>query len=168
MDNNGVIQACLKRKLNFKSHVLFEAVRLTLVRGVLNFLKKNNLLYYDIDINLDNIPRKWVNTIESNENENISEFNTPNENIINRDHITFIDDNQPWKNRDFNINDEISVEKDDIEEENNLLDDYRMLCFETLYVEGVQYALRDDAGIAIALRENKIPLPIISDKTMKF
>ena len=69
MDNNGVVQECLKKKLNFKSHVLFEAVRPTVVHGVLDFLKKNNPLHYDNDINLDNIPRKWVNTIESNEDE---------------------------------------------------------------------------------------------------
>ena len=39
-----------------------------------------------------------------------------------------------------------------------------MPCSETAYVEGVQYALRDDPGIAIAPRENKMPLPFISDK----
>ena len=56
MDNNGVVQVCLKEKLNFKSHVLFEPVRQTVAHGVPDFLKKNNLLYYDIDINFDNIP----------------------------------------------------------------------------------------------------------------
>ena len=57
MNNNGVVQICLKKRLNFKSHVLFEAVRPKVVHGVLDFLKKNNALYYDIDINLDNIPK---------------------------------------------------------------------------------------------------------------
>ena len=54
-DNNGVVQLCLKKRLNFKSHVLFEAVRPKLVYGVLDLLKKK-VLCYDIDINLDNIP----------------------------------------------------------------------------------------------------------------
>ena len=40
IDNNGVVQLCLKRRLNFKSHVLFEAVRPKVVHGVLDFLKK--------------------------------------------------------------------------------------------------------------------------------
>ena len=40
MDNNGVIQVCLQRKLNFKSHVFFEAIRLTVLHHVLYFLKK--------------------------------------------------------------------------------------------------------------------------------
>ena len=40
MDNNGVVQVCLKKRINFKSHVLFEAVRPKVVHGVLDFLKK--------------------------------------------------------------------------------------------------------------------------------
>ena len=88
-----------------------------------------------------------INTIESKKDENISEFNTPNEKIINREHITFIDDNQP-----LNM---ISVEKDHIEEESNPLDDYRMSSYKAAYTADGQYALRGDAGIAIAPRENK-------------
>ena len=71
MDNNEVVQLCLKKRLNFKSRALFEAVRPKVVHGVLDFLEKNNALYYDIDINLDNIPKNWVNTIETNEDQNI-------------------------------------------------------------------------------------------------
>ena len=67
MDNNGVVQVCFQRKLNFKSHAFFEAVRPTVLQRFLYFLKKYNLLYYDIDIKFDNIPRQLVNTIESNE-----------------------------------------------------------------------------------------------------
>ena len=67
MDNNGVVQVCFQRKLSFKSHVFFEAVRPTVLQRVLYFLKKYNLLYYDIDIKFDNVPRQLVNTIESNE-----------------------------------------------------------------------------------------------------
>ena len=74
MDNNGFVQLCLKKRLNFKSHVLFEAVRPKIVHGVLDFLKKSNALYYNIDINLDNIPKNWVNTVETNEDQNIPDF----------------------------------------------------------------------------------------------
>ena len=118
---------------------------------------KNNPLYYDIDINLDKIPRQWVDTIiESNDDENISKFNAPNENI-NREHTTFIDDNQPLKTRDFNIDNEISVERDDIEEDSDPLDDYQMRSSETAYVADVQFALRDDASTAITPGETKTP-----------
>ena len=95
MDNNGVVQVCLKKRINFKSHVLFEAVRPKVVHDVLDFLKKNNSLYYDIDINLDNIVKNWVNTIETNEDRNIPDCHIQITKVINRDHITFIDDNQP-------------------------------------------------------------------------
>ena len=57
MDNNGNVQLYLKKRLNFKSHILFEAVRPKVAHDVLDFLKKNNALYYDIDVNLDNIPK---------------------------------------------------------------------------------------------------------------
>ena len=70
IDNNGVVQLCLEKRLNFKPHVLFETVRPKVVHGVLDFLKKTPL-YYDIDINLDNIPKNWVNTTETNEDQNI-------------------------------------------------------------------------------------------------
>ena len=40
MDNNGVLQLYLKKWLNFKSHVLFEAVRPKVVHCVLDFFKK--------------------------------------------------------------------------------------------------------------------------------
>ena len=83
--------------------------------------------------------------------------------MINRDHITFTDDNQPLKFSDFSIKDD-SAEKDNVEEESNPLDDYRIPSSETAYVADVQYDLRDDAGLAIAPGENKIPLPIISDE----
>ena len=83
--------------------------------------------------------------------------------MINRDHITFIDDNQPLKISDFSIKDD-STEKDSVKEESNPLDDYRIPSSETTYVADVQYDLRDDAGLAIAPGENKMPLPIISDE----
>ena len=40
MNNNGVAQLCLKKRLNFKSHVSFEAVRPKVVHGVLDLLEK--------------------------------------------------------------------------------------------------------------------------------
>ena len=83
--------------------------------------------------------------------------------MINRDHITFIDDNQSLKISDFSIKDD-SAEKDNVEEESNRLDDYRIPSSETAYVADVQYDLRDDAGLAIVSGEIKMPLPIISDE----
>ena len=117
MDNNGNVQLYLKKRLNFKSHILFEAVRPKVAHDVLDFFKKKNALYYDIDVNLDNIPKNWVNTIETNEDQNIPYCHIQKTKVIKRDHITFIDDNQPLKISDFSIKDD-SAEKDNVEEEN--------------------------------------------------
>ena len=123
MDNNGVVQLCLKKRLNFKSHVLFEAVRPKVVHSVLDFFeKKNNTLYYNIDINLDNIPKNWVSTIETTEDQNIPDCHIQKTEVINRDHINFIDNNQPLKISDFGIKDD-SAQKENVEVESNLLDD---------------------------------------------
>ena len=45
MDDNGVVHICLKKKLTFKSHVLFEAIRSTVLHGVLHFLEKKITRY---------------------------------------------------------------------------------------------------------------------------
>ena len=143
---------------------MLEAVRPKVVHGVLDFLKKNNSLYYDIDINLDNIVKNWVIAIETNEDQNIPDCHIQKTKMINRDHITFIDDNQPLKISDFSIKDD-SAEKENVEEESNPLDDYRIPSSETAYVAEVQYDLRDDAGLAKAPGENKMSFPIISDES---
>ena len=72
--------------------------------------------------------------------------------MINRDHIIFIDDNQPLKICDFIIKDD-SAEKDNVEEESNPLDDYWILSSEIAYLADVQVA-----GVGIAPEEKKMPL----------
>ena len=44
------------------------------------------------------------------------------------------------------------------------MDDYWIPSSDTAYVADIQYDLRDDAGLAIAPGENKMPLPIIRDE----
>ena len=55
-DNNGLIIVKLKRKLEYKGHVVFEAVRPDVVIQFLEFLRSHNDLYSDIEINPTNIP----------------------------------------------------------------------------------------------------------------
>ena len=64
---------------------------------------------------------------------------------------------------DFSIKDN-SAEKENVEEESNPLDDYRIPSSETAYVADAKYDLRDGTGLAIAPGENKMLLPIISDE----
>ena len=55
-DSNGLLIAKLKRKLEYKSHVISEVVRQGLVVQFLEFLKLHNHLYSDIENNYNNIP----------------------------------------------------------------------------------------------------------------
>ena len=55
VDSNGLILLKLKRKLCYRGHVLFQAVRPDVVKEALNYLKQNYFLYNDIEINVGNI-----------------------------------------------------------------------------------------------------------------
>ena len=54
--SNGFIIVKLKHKLEYKGHVVFEAVRPDAVIQFLEFLRSHNDLYSDIEINPANIP----------------------------------------------------------------------------------------------------------------
>ena len=56
VDSNGLSIVKLKRKLEYKGHVVFEAVRPDVVIQFLEFLRSHNDLYSDIEINPANIP----------------------------------------------------------------------------------------------------------------
>ena len=56
-DSNGKIVVKLKRKNEFRGHVLFESVRPRIIKSFLNYLKLNNYLYRDIEIAMENLPR---------------------------------------------------------------------------------------------------------------
>ena len=54
-DRSGIILLKLKRKLQFRGHVCFQAVRPQFVINALNWLIANNPLYRNIEIQCDNI-----------------------------------------------------------------------------------------------------------------
>ena len=56
IDSNGMILLNLKRTLCYHGHVLFESVRPDIVQTALNYLKQNNPLYNNVEININNIP----------------------------------------------------------------------------------------------------------------
>ena len=51
--SNGLVIVKLKRKVEYRGHVLFEAVRPDLLRRVLSYLKKKNYFYKDIIVRND-------------------------------------------------------------------------------------------------------------------
>ena len=59
-ERSGIILLKLKRKLEFRGHVYFQAVRPQFVVNALNWLKANNPLYNDITIDDNNIKRRLV------------------------------------------------------------------------------------------------------------
>jgi len=54
-ERSGIIMLKLKRKLQFRGHVYFQAVRPQLVLNALNWLQTNNVLYNTITIDIENI-----------------------------------------------------------------------------------------------------------------
>ena len=55
-DSNGLVVIKLKRKLTYRGHVYFEAVRPELLNQALMYLKENNPLYSDVSVDIGNIP----------------------------------------------------------------------------------------------------------------
>ena len=60
-DSSGIIMLKLKRKLQFRGHVYFQAVRPEVVLHALQWLQRNNELYENVAINLENIDHELWN-----------------------------------------------------------------------------------------------------------
>ena len=72
---SGIIMLILKRKLQFKGHVYFQAVRPELIQKVLNWLKVHNPLYKDIVVNINNIDNSLTalqNAADDNTSNNVT------------------------------------------------------------------------------------------------
>ena len=54
-DSNSLVVIKLKRKLTYRGHVYFEAVRPELLNQTLMYLKENNPLYSDVSVDIGNI-----------------------------------------------------------------------------------------------------------------
>ena len=65
--NSGILFVKLKRKLQFKGHVYFQPVSPSKLNDALLFLKVNNHLYADIEIDLDQIPEELLNLSDDDE-----------------------------------------------------------------------------------------------------
>lgn len=55
-DSNGIVIVKLKRKAVYRSYVLFETVRPSFLRNVLDYFISNNHLYSDIRVSMNNVP----------------------------------------------------------------------------------------------------------------
>ena len=83
-ERSGIIMLKLKRKLQFRGHIYFQAVRPQLIKNALNWLKQNNPLYYNVttemnhlDENLQNIDQTEAHCNTLSEDENMEESDDP-------------------------------------------------------------------------------------------
>ena len=86
-ERSGIIMLKLKRKLQFRGHVYFQAVRPRMILFALKWLKMNNPLYSDIAIDMNNIQS----------------------NLISLQHECFNDNNEVVSNGNHVVNNEYSV-----------------------------------------------------------
>ena len=60
-DSNGIVIVKLKRKLQYRGYVYFKSIRPNFILILLQYLKFNNQLYHDMQVNLGNIPDFLIN-----------------------------------------------------------------------------------------------------------
>ena len=70
-ERSGIILLKLKRKLQFRGHVYFQAVRPEFVKSALTWLKVNNPLCKDIMINCENISVELTTMTQTNKYSNL-------------------------------------------------------------------------------------------------
>ena len=78
-DGNGIIVIKLKRKNEFRVHLLFEPVRLRIIKNFLNYLKLENHLYREFEIALENLPTGYPNFQNESSVDNINNYIVKNE-----------------------------------------------------------------------------------------
>ena len=83
-ERSGIVMLKLKRKLEFKGHVYFQAVRPELILEALNWLKTHNFLYKKIKVDLNNIDGCFT-CLEHQRNNDNEDENMDDEDIASND-----------------------------------------------------------------------------------
>ena len=147
-DNNGLLLLKLKRKLEYRGHVYFEAVRPEMIVQVLEHLKQINHLYRDTEIDLTNLPVELIfvdeNNVQNIPNSKVGKSNT----MFDSGHQISCPNNESDGN---------------IEEEDNPLDTFRFAADETTMMSKIPIRIDPD-GTSIAPGQYKTPVPIFSDR----
>lgn len=78
-ERSGIILLKLKRKIQFRGHDYFEAVRPEFIMTALNWLKANKILYKDIQIDCTNISTELTSIMNDEvvDHTNSSPINSP-------------------------------------------------------------------------------------------
>ena len=140
-DSNGIVMIKLKRKLVYRGHVYFEAVSPDAVRSALEYLKMNNPLYYDILIDIGQIPENLLSLTEP--------IDIPIE--IEPDNDGDDDDHH---------NNNINMDNNAPEDADNPLDNDRLGATENMLLSNIPLA----EDLIIAPGEGRQPMSILLDE----
>ena len=96
-ERSGIILLKLKRKLQFRGHVYFQAVRPHFVLQALQWLKANNTLYKDIQIDVNNIDTNLTVLHETDNSITVSEATGSKNNSVTDNCVEDTEDSIPVK-----------------------------------------------------------------------
>ena len=94
-ERSGIILLKLKRKLQFRGHVYFQAVRPHFVLQALQWLKANNILYKDIQIDVNNIVTNLTVLHETDNSITVNEATGSKNNSVTDDCVEDTEDSIP-------------------------------------------------------------------------
>ena len=151
-DSNGLLIVKLKRKAQYRSHVLFEPVRPVFVERFLKYLKNHSHLYSDIEINMDNLPSDLLDLNNGLNNDNNDDDSSSGSSMIL--------DLLRCQNEPISIALEISEEGG--------LDDplaqFKSVSDETTFISEIPTATDIEEAIVVAPGEEKQPVSLLGDE----
>ena len=187
-DSSGIIMLKLKRKLQFRGHVYFQAVRPEVVLHALQWLQRNNALYENVAINLENIDRELSSLCDHEQETELGIASFSQSGILagdcdgndvdcGKEHR---DEEQAGKDKghcsqDGNLNSDASGDYDDECEREDPLNEHRSASCETCLQSIIpDYPIiSDEEGrqrssgneiFSVAPGENKHPLSMMTDR----
>ena len=176
-ERSGIILLKLKRKLQFRGHVYFEVVRPEFVITALNWLKGNNPLYQNIQIDSANISIELTDKAQNGNDDNTLLANSSTSclhNTISVDTVTGKHTNDLVSNSKVNsIIDSSNSSKEDLNEEEaeDPLNQHRSAVSETCLQSVIpDYPILTENNSTgrefynIAPGENKHPVSLMTDK----
>ena len=138
-ESNGLIIVKFKRKIEYKGHVVFEAVRPDAVIQFLEFLRSHNDLYSDIEINPAIL--------------GLQRFKTEEDTIYSK-LLKCLDE-------PIEVQLESSLGEETLDDP---LSEFRTPSMETTFVSEIPSACEMEEGIVVAPGEGKKPVSILNDK----
>ena len=165
-DRSGIIMLKLKRKLQFKGHVYFEAVRPAFIEAALTWLKENNNLYKDVVIDCANISNQLTDTV--GDDSSPSNYNDTSLTIeaLSKPDITYNDTTADPDNVD---------KETPNEEQEDPLNEHRSpaneTCLQSIFPDYPVILDENDCNVStgreiynVAPGENKHPVSLVTDK----